>query len=56
MFLGGLVFGPQGFGLQGSSSMTGAIAKNAIIKNTQIHALIYSRNGFSLHAVKGSPM
>ena len=27
-FLGGFVFGPQGFGLQGSSSMTGSIAIN----------------------------
>ena len=26
MFLGGLVFGPQGFGLQGSSSMMGSMA------------------------------
>ena len=56
MFLGGLVFGPQGFGLHGSSSMTGSIAKNAKHDGKTIHALLYSRNGFSLHAVKGSPM
>ena len=55
--LGGLEYGPQGLGLQGSSSTTGSIAKTCIVlKSTSNIDIVYLRRGFCLHAVKGSPM
>ena len=55
-FLGGLLLGPQGLGLHGSSTTTGSIAKSRSFKMHIMLYFIYLRNGFSLHAVKGSPM
>ena len=55
--LGGLEYGPQGLGLQGSSSTTGSIARTCIVlKSTSNIDIVYLRRGFCLHAVKGSPM
>ena len=56
--LGGLEYGPQGLGLQGSSSTIGATARTCImlIIERQTNTMSHLRNGFNLQEVKGSPM